>query len=306
MTRRTPLLLLTATAALAAPAGASAAVAHTVSAGESLWQLAAAQNMTTRAFAAANGLPEDARVVAGSTIQLPSTGEATVALADVAAASSPATAQLSAPAAATGGHSVQPGETMSGLAAAYGMTLARFAALNGLDPARPLQAGSVVRSSGAPAASTSAAPAVSAAPSTPAPSTAQAPGQVSAGQVSSIAAAHGVPGSLAAAIGWQESGFNNAMVSSTDARGVMQVMPGTWDQVQSNLASRRLDRNSPNDNVTAGVLYLGSLLRSSGGDPRLAAAGYYQGPASVARIGLLPETRRYVDNVMALRGRFGG
>lgn len=300
MTRRTPLLLLTATVALAAPAGASAAVAHTVTAGESLWQLAAAQNMTTRAFAAANGLPEDARVVAGSTIQLPSTGEATVALAEFAAASSPATAQLSAPAAATGGHSVQPGETMSGLAAASGMTLARFAALNGLDPARPLLAGSVVKSSGAPAATTSAAP------SAPAPSTSQAPGRVSAEQVSSIAAAHGVPGSLAAAIGWQESGFNNAMVSSTDARGVMQVMPGTWDDVQSNLSARRLDRSSPDDNVTAGVLYLGSLLRSSGGDPRLAAAGYYQGPASVARIGLLPETRRYVDNVMALRARFGG
>jgi soluble lytic murein transglycosylase-like protein len=54
------------------------------------------------------------------------------------------------------------------------------------------------------------------------------------------------------------------------------------------------------------VLYLRSLLKSSGGDPETAAAGYYQGPASVARIGMLPETRRYVDNVMALRSRFGG
>ena len=303
MTRRTPLLLLTAAVALAAPAGASAAVPHTVTAGESLWQLAAAQNMTTRAFAAANGLPEDARVVVGSTIQLPSTDEATAALADVAAAASPATARLSAPTAATGRHTVQPGETMSGLAAAHGMTLAHFAALNGLDPARPLLAGSVVTSSGAPAATTSLAPAASPAP---APSTSRAPGRVSAEQVSGIAAAHGVPGSLAAAIGWQESGFNNAMVSSTDARGVMQVMPGTWDDVQRNLSARRLDRSSPDDNVTAGVLYLGALLRGSGGDPRLAAAGYYQGPASVARIGLLPETRRYVDNVMALRARFGG
>ena len=44
----------------------------------------------------------------------------------------------------------------------------------------------------------------------------------------------------------------------------------------------------------------------TGGDPALAAAGYYQGLASVRSIGMLPETQRYVANVMALRSRFGG
>ena len=116
-----------------------------------------------------------------------------------------------------------------------------------------------------------------------------------------------MPGSLAAAIGWQESGFNNAMVSSANARGVMQVMPGTWDWVQANLSrNRRLDPGSATDNVRAGSLYLGQLLRETRGDPALAAAGYYQGLASVRRIGMLPETRRYVANVLALRSRFGG
>jgi N-acetylmuramoyl-L-alanine amidase len=115
-----------------------------------------------------------------------------------------------------------------------------------------------------------------------------------------------VPASLASAIAWQESGFNNAMVSGANARGVMQVMPGTWDWVQANLARRRLDPNSAIDNVGAGVLYLGHLLQETGGDPALAAAGYYQGISSVRAIGMLPETRRYVANVMALRGRFGG
>ena len=37
-----------------------------------------------------------------------------------------------------------------------------------------------------------------------------------------------------------------------------------------------------------------------------ATAGYYQGLASVRKIGLLPETEQYVNNVMALRSRFGG
>jgi soluble lytic murein transglycosylase-like protein len=121
-----------------------------------------------------------------------------------------------------------------------------------------------------------------------------------------VATRNGVPGSLASAIAWQESGFNNAMVSSANARGVMQVMPGTWAWVQENLAKRQLDPASPIDNVGAGVLYLGRLLQESGGDAATAAAGYYQGAASVRSIGMLPETRRYVANVLALQSRFGG
>ena len=58
--------------------------------------------------------------------------------------------------------------------------------------------------------------------------------------------------------------------------------------------------------VKAGSLYLAHLLRETNGDPALAAASYYQGLASVRRIGMLPETQRYVANVLALRGRFGG
>jgi soluble lytic murein transglycosylase-like protein len=131
-------------------------------------------------------------------------------------------------------------------------------------------------------------------------------GRLSAVQVGTLAAQQGVPGSLAAAIAWQESGFNNAMVSGANARGIMQIMPGTWSWVQANLAGARLDPSSPTDNVRAGALYLAHLLRETNGDAALAAAGYYQGLSSVRRIGMLPETRQYVANVLALRSRFGG
>ena len=314
MKRSPRLLAATAAVVLAAPGAASAAAPHVVAPGETLWGLAAAQNMTTRAFAAANGLPDDAHVVAGTSLQHPTVGEAATALGSipapaVAPAVAPATASPApAPAApsAQGGYTVRPGDTLSGLAASSGIPMAQFAQMNGLDASAPLLAGTVVKlPTGAPAPAASAEPA----PATrivPAASPAPAPGRVSASEIQSAAAAHGVPGSLAAAIAWQESGFNNAMVSSANARGVMQVMPGTWDYVQSNLGAGTLDPDSPQDNVKAGVLYLRSLLRSAGGDPEVAAAGYYQGPASVARIGMLPETRRYVDNVRALRSRFGG
>jgi hypothetical protein len=38
----------------------------------------------------------------------------------------------------------------------------------------------------------------------------------------------------------------------------------------------------------------------------MAAAGYYQGLQSVRDRGMYDDTKRYVDNVLALRSRFGG
>jgi LysM repeat protein len=60
---------------------AAAQVAHTVGPGETLSSIAAASNLTTRALAAANGLPETANEILGQTIWIPSEDEAAAALA---------------------------------------------------------------------------------------------------------------------------------------------------------------------------------------------------------------------------------
>src|SRR5258705_11533752 len=78
------------------PSTAQAAVAHTVAPGETLWQLAAMNNMTTRSFAAANGLSPDAHIVSGTTIRIPTIAEAAGALAG-AVATAPAAASTDAP-----------------------------------------------------------------------------------------------------------------------------------------------------------------------------------------------------------------
>jgi N-acetylmuramoyl-L-alanine amidase len=200
---------------------------------------------------------------------------------------------------------VQPGDTLSGIAAESGVTVGQLAWMNGLDPAQPLVIGTPLKlpTGAQPAAPSASAPAPSTIPqAAPNPT----PARLSSAQVGQVAAQHGVSPSLAAAIAWQESGFNNDVVSAANARGVMQVLPGTWTWVEQNLAGGPLDPNSAEDNVRAGSLYLAHLLRDTGGDERLATAGYYQGLASVRKIGLLPETEQYVDNVMALRSRFGG
>jgi LysM repeat protein len=290
---RTVLISLTFLLLGAVPAGA--AVPHVVQPGETLWSIAASNNFTTRSLAAANGLSEDASVIAGTTLQIPSVAEAASALggAPVAAGSAPKP---------MGGYIVRPGDTLTALATRAGVSVQQMAFMNGLEPNGILIAGSPLKlPTGAPVPTTAAAPSTFEGTG-PAPT----PGRVSAADIAAVASRNGVPAGLASAIAWQESGFNNAMVSSANARGVMQVLPGTWDWVQKNLALRQLNPSNAIDNVGAGVLYLGRLLRESGGDPAMAAAGYYQGLASVRRIGMLPETKRYVDNVLALRGRFGG
>ncbi|HVA59978.1 MAG TPA: LysM peptidoglycan-binding domain-containing protein [Mycobacteriales bacterium] len=113
---------------------------------------------------------------------------------------------------------------------------------------------------------------------------------------------YGVDPALALAISWQESGFNQDVVSSADAVGAMQVLPSTAAFVSAYLVHRRLDIYNTADNIVAGVALLGLLTR----DARLpeAVAGYYQGLGSVRTHGAYPDTRRYVADVLALRHRF--
>ena len=225
---------------------------------------------------------------------------------------------------------VQPGDTLSAIAVRGGVTVTRLAAANGLPASALLPAGRALTLPGpgtaaaqaaGPSTTLAAAPASASAPSgtaasssaataAPAP-TATSPSsaggtRVTAAEVGAAATANGVPASLARAIAWQESGFDNGAVSSVGARGAMQVMPDTLTWINGALSSRRLDSSSAADNVQAGTLYLQHLLRETGGDADQAAAAYYQGLSSVRSRGMYDDTRRYVENVRALRSRFGG
>jgi LysM repeat protein len=283
-----------------APSSGTGGGGYRVQPGDTLSDIAARQGLSLSALAAANGLDPDDWVISGTSLRLPAAGGAVVAR----AAAAPATTAAPAAPEAMGAYKVRPGDTLSGLAAAVRVPAAQMAYMNGLDPNGPLIAGTVLKlPTGASITASGPAPARTIVPQA---NPVASPGRLTAGQVGALAAQQGVPSSLAAAIAWQESGFNNAMISSANARGVMQVMPGTWSWVQANLSPTRLDPASPTDNVKAGSLYLAHLLRETNGDPAMAAAGYYQGLDSVRRIGMLPETRRYVANVLALRGRFGG
>jgi N-acetylmuramoyl-L-alanine amidase len=271
----------------APPAGGS----YVVQPGDTLSGIAAANGITVDQLASANGLDPSAPLLAGSTLNI---GGGSRAAPGVGASQG---------ALAAGSYLVQPGDTLSAIAAANGMAVDQLAADNGLDPNGVLQAGSTLNVGGGKPASAGQ-PETTGVPGTGAQPT---PYTVSAEDVRQIAAANGVPPSLAEAIGYQESGFNNDLVSPTGATGVMQIEPATWNYIGQNLAGPPpLSPSSAQDNIRAGSLLLRSLLDETGGDASLATAGYYQGLPSVEQNGIYPSTQKYVNDVMALQQRFGG
>lgn len=110
---------------------------------------------------------------------------------------------------------------------------------------------------------------------------------------------YGVDARLVRAVAWMESGFQTNLTSSVGAWGVMQILPPTWKYVEDVLAGESIPRTA-SGNIRVGVLYLRQLLREFKGDQRLALAGWYQGPASVRKRGVLKESKLFVANVLAL------
>lgn len=183
---------------------------------------------------------------------------------------------------------VRPGDNLTLLAGHFGTTLSTLARLNSLDPAKPLLIGTRLR---LPAIARSASPA-------PAASTAQA----IRAELGVWAAHYGVDPQLARALSWMESGFQANVVSNVGAWGPMQLLPSTWDYVERSLLGARVPKTT-SGNVRVGMAYLEHLLTAFGGDERLALGGWYQGERAVRERGLYPETKVFVENVLALKAR---
>ncbi len=106
----------------AAPAPAQASYPHVVTPGETLSGIAASNGVSTDSIAAFNGISADTMVIEGQTISVPDVGEGGVASSNT----------TSTPAAATGGHTVLAGESLSSVAAANGLDVSTLASANGL------------------------------------------------------------------------------------------------------------------------------------------------------------------------------
>src|SRR3954470_11764866 len=112
---RRPLLAMLC-ASVAAAFAPAVAGAHVVLPGETLSGIAAANGLSTATLAAANGITPDAWVMAGTNVTIPAPGTAPVA------PSTPAPSTSATAVGGGGGHVVLPGETLSGIAAANGLS----------------------------------------------------------------------------------------------------------------------------------------------------------------------------------------
>ena len=197
--------------------------------------------------------------------------------------------RLAAPAPATTWHVVQPGESFFSIAARYHVSPWRLARRNRLSlmnvivPNQRLALPKGARLTSPPAAG----------PPASRDSVRSA--------IDYWARVYGVDPTLARALAWMESGFQQDVVSSVGALGVMQLLPETWEFVDVVLLGERTPRNYQG-NVRAGVRYLRWQLDEFGGDRRLALAGWYQGARAVREVGLYNETKVFVRIVLALYG----
>ena len=113
--------------------------------------------------------------------------------------------------------------------------------------------------------------------------------------VNTASAAYHLDPDLVNSVIHAESGFNARAVSPKGARGLMQLMPSTADQLGVS------DAFNPEANVTGGSRYLRELLERYNFDLVKALAAYNAGPERVEQYRGVPpfrETRAYVARVV--------
>lgn len=264
--RRGLLAVLLVAAAL--PASLAYARIHTVEDGETLSSIAETYGLTAEELAALNGILDIDVIYSGQVLQIGEGGPAVAPPANRV-------------------HTVAAGETLSSIAAQYGITLSQLLDLNGIDDADFIIEGQQIV----------------------VPVAAYVPAPVSRAEAERILRAaadeFGVEQRLILGLAWLESGWNQSLMSPVGAVGVMQLMPPTAEWGLEYLAPDALNwRTSTSDNARLGTAVFAHMLQQADRDVELALAFYYQGWRSIEQFGTFEETHQYVANVLALAAEF--
>ncbi|HEX6140067.1 MAG TPA: LysM peptidoglycan-binding domain-containing protein [Candidatus Limnocylindria bacterium] len=286
--------LVVARDAAAGPAPAAVGpVSHLVSRGETLTAIARQYGTTIAAIVAANGLANPSYIRSGQTLVIPGSGEPAQPAANPQAPAAAAAAPVS--------HRVAPGQTLTAIARQYGTTIAAIVAANGLANPSYIRSGQTLVIPGA---------AADAAAPTPAAAMPPSMAELVAARLGvrdlivAEAQRQGVPPAFALAVGWQESGWQQGVVSSAGAIGIMQLLPDTAEWIAGSMVGEPVNPWDAASNVRAGVALLRHYLDRYAGDRSLALAAYYQGQTATDRHGVFAVSRPYIASILRLEAIF--
>ena len=269
--------------------GALAADPVVVRPGDTLTSISKRHGVPIPRIVELNGLADPNRIYVGQRLRV--TG------ASASAAPSPAPA---APAARARSHTVRLGETLTHIAARYDVTVGAIASANGIANPSRIFAGQRLTIPGAGG---------SASPGASVPASMAALMQRRA-EVRRViveeAERYDVPVALALAVAWQESGWQQGVVSRAGAIGVMQLLPSTGEWVGEAMLGAPVDLANLRQNVRAGVRLLAHYRDRYDGNVDLVLAAYYQGQTAADRHGVYPISRPYVASIKALIRIFEG
>jgi soluble lytic murein transglycosylase-like protein len=109
---------------------------------------------------------------------------------------------------------------------------------------------------------------------------------------------------LLEAIAWQESGWQQGVVSSAGAVGTGQIMPTTAKFISGSIIGMHMNINSVSDNIRMSAAFLAYLAGVEGNNRCATIAAYYEGPDNLRQYGIFPDAQVYVASVEALIPEF--
>lgn len=279
----------------------SAQTSYTVRAGDTLSAIAVQYGVSVTDLVSANGISNPDLIITGQQLVIPSSAPPSAPIPD------PVPAQPTAPPPSTGGgepgYTVQSGDTLSGIASRFGVTVAALVSANGISNPDLIWVGQTLVIPGA----SSEPPVTTPPPADPIvslPPVQTVTREEVRAMIYEASAIHREDPYLMMALAWRESGWRQNVVSSAGALGVMQLMPSTADWAGPALVGREIDAaNNAWDNIETGVAFYAYLYSLTGNDYE-ALAGYYQGLYSVRTQGYFPDTIAYVENILEMRDQF--
>ena len=277
---------------------------HTVRGGENLTTIARHYRVSISAIVGANAIANPSRIFGGQQLEIPGTAAPAPAK-DRKTDAPQAPAKPAAPA-ANRKHTVRGGENLTTIARHYGVAVSAIVQANAIANPSRIFGGQQLEIPGAtaPASSAAARPAAPAMPASMAGLVARR--DAVRRVIVAEAKRHDVPAAFALAVAWQESGWQQGVVSHAGAVGVMQLMPDTGEWVGTVMLRTHVNIHDTGQNVRAGVRLLAHYLDRYDGDRDRALAAYYQGQSAVDRHGIYSVSRPYIASIKVLTRIFGG